>query len=60
MMSGDIDSIYYTWHRDLHSFDMYLTYKDGHKNKNNQWKIKFVGKDFLVRRIHMQRLLEKL
>ena len=46
MMSGDIDSIYYTWHRDLHSFDMYLTYKDGHKNRDNQWKIKFVGKDF--------------
>ena len=46
MMSGDIDSVYYTWHRDLHSFDMYLTYKDGHKNKNDQWKIKFVGKDF--------------
>ena len=46
MMNGDIDSVYYTWHRDLHSFDMYLTYKDGHKNKNDQWKIKFVGKDF--------------
>ena len=46
MMSGDVDSIYYTYHRDLHSFDMYLTYKDSHKNNNNQWKIKFVGKDF--------------
>ena len=37
-MSGDVDSIYYTYHRDLHSFDMYLTYKDSHKNNNNQWK----------------------
>ena len=46
MMSGDVDSIYYTYHRDLHSFDMYVTYKDSHKNNDNQWKIKFVGKDF--------------
>ena len=46
MMSGDIDSVYYTWHRDLHSFDMYLTYKDAHRSNNDQWKIKFVGKDF--------------
>ena len=46
MMSGNIDATYYTYHRDLHSFDLYLTYKDSHKNDNNQWKIKFVGKDF--------------
>ncbi len=44
MDSGDIDNISYTWHRDLHSFDLYLTYK-GH-SKNNSWKVSIVGKDF--------------
>lgn len=41
---GEIDSVYYTWHRDLHSFDLYLTYK-AHSD-NNTWKIQVVGKDF--------------
>lgn len=44
--NGSIDSVYYTWHRDLHSFDLYVTYKSSRSNNNDSWKIKFVGKDF--------------
>jgi len=42
MMSGDIDSVYYTWHRDLHSFEGSLTYR----TKQKKWEYTLVAKDF--------------
>ncbi len=40
--TGRIDSVNYTWHRDLHSFDSFLTYKSREKS----WEIKVTARDF--------------
>lgn len=42
--TGESEDINYTWHRDLHSFDSFLTYKS--KSSGSKWEFKIIARDF--------------